>query len=202
MDVTATATTSAKGGSLSPDPTPCPQQAMRVDITTSFDENWYKHKFKSGLLNKMIFAIKTDARSHISPDAKYRDKMADHKYTADEMLPQDEKKLDSIKWKMTNKVAKDFIAELLGWSRSKEKKVDEDGNEIPVHALKKDAGFGKMMADKALGNRGMLGRLKQKLFAGGQKSESISVAFQMADMNDGWKLVKDSSASGENGEDA
>ena len=53
------------------------------------------------------------------------------------------------------------------------------------------------MADKALGNRGLLGRLKQQLFAGGQKSESISVAFQMADMRDGWKLVQDSNEEGD-----
>ena len=45
------------------------------------------------------------------------------------------------------------------------------------------------MADKALGNRGLLGRLRQQLFAGGQKSESIQVAFQMADMDDGWNFV-------------
>ena len=70
-------------------------------------------------MNKMIFAIKTDARSHISPDAKARDPMADHKYTADEMLPQDVRKLDSLQWKMTNKVAQDYITYLLGWSRDK-----------------------------------------------------------------------------------
>lgn len=64
-----------------------PYVPLRIDIQTNFNEDWYKRKFKSGILNKMIFAIKTDARSHISPDAKARDPMADHKYTADEMLP-------------------------------------------------------------------------------------------------------------------
>ena len=47
------------------------------------------------------------------------------------------------------------------------------------------------MAKKALGNRGILGRLKQKIFAGGQSNNVISVAFQMADPNDGWKLIKE-----------
>ena len=45
------------------------------------------------------------------------------------------------------------------------------------------------MAEKALGNRGMMGRLMQKLFAGGQANNVISVAFQMADPDDGWTLV-------------
>ena len=101
---------------------------------------------------------------------------------------------------MTNKVAKDYISLLLGWSRKKEKKQGEKW-EYPANELKRDEGFGKEMANKALGNRGLFGRLKQKMFAGGQKSESISVAFQMADMNDGWKLVEsdDSNPEGAGG---
>lgn len=54
---------------------------MRITITTNFDDKWYTSNFKSGLLNKVIMAIKTDARSRVSPDAKARDPMADHKYT-------------------------------------------------------------------------------------------------------------------------
>lgn len=50
--------------------------------------------------------------------------MAGHEYKADEMLPQDKRKLDSIKWKMTNKVAKDFITYLLGWSRETKRYPD------------------------------------------------------------------------------
>ena len=99
---------------------------------------------------------------------------------------------------MTNKVAKDYITYLLGWSRKKEKKM-EGGNPIPVESkLKEDSGFGASMAKKALGNRGILGRLKQKIFAGGQSNNVISVAFQMADPNDGWKLVdeKDDGTTG------
>ena len=93
--------------------------------------------------------------------------MAGHKYTADEMLPQDERKLDSISWKMTNKVAKDYISMLLGWSRDKIKIVDgESQRAAPEAELKQDSGFGKKMADKALNNRGILGRMKQKLFSG------------------------------------
>ena len=47
------------------------------------------------------------------------------------------------------------------------------------------------MAKKALNNRGLLGRLRQKLFSSGQSNNVISVAFQLADLNDGWKEVKD-----------
>lgn len=136
----------------------------------------------------MIFAIKTDARSHSSPDVKTD--MTGHKYTADEMLPQDKKKLDSLQWKMTNKIAKDYISFLLGWTRKKEK-YEGEMKVPPDNKLKKDDGFGKSMADKALGNRGVLGRLKQKLFAGGQSNNVISVAFMLADPNDGWKEVKE-----------
>jgi hypothetical protein len=55
--------------------------------------------------------------------------------------------------------------------------------------MEMDTAFGKKMAGKALGNRGILGRLKQKVFAGGQSNNVISVAFQFADPNDGWTLV-------------
>lgn len=174
------------------DTTPRPELAVRITIKTDFDDDWYKHKFKSGLLNKMIFAIKTDAMSRTSPTVKANDtNRVGHKYTADEMLPEEKRKLDSIRWKMTNKVAKDFVAQLLGWSRKKEKKMAEDGSgEVPVQqVLTEDKAFGKKMASKALDNRGILGRLKQQVFSGGQESNTISVAFQMADMNDGWKTV-------------
>ena len=165
---------------------------MRITIKTDFNDDWYKHKFKSGLLNKMIFAIKTDAMSRTSPTVKANDtNRVGHKYTADEMLPEEKRKLDSIRWRMTNKDAKDFVTQLLGWSRKKEKKMAEDGSgEVPVQqVLTEDKAFGKKMASKALDNRGILGRLKQQVFAGGQESNTISVAFQMADMNDGWKTV-------------
>ena len=156
-----------------------PNYSFRIDIKTSFDDNWFKKQFKSGLLNKAIMAIKTDAMSRATVGS-----MKDHKYTADEMLPQDQRKLDSIKWKMTNKVAKDYISLLLGWSR--DKVINPDGT--VQRELKEDSSFGKKMASKALDNRGILGRLKQKIFAGGQDSGQISVAFQLGDRNDGtWK---------------
>ena len=50
------------------------------------------------------------------------------------------------------------------------------------------------MAKRALGNRGILGRLKQKLFSGQQSSNVITVAFQLADPNDGWEVVEDNPA--------
>jgi len=93
---------------------------------------------------------------------EYRNK----KFGQDIMQPEDEKKLDSMKWKMTNKVAKDYISLLLGYSRKKTYTDKGDGPE-PLEPLKPDKGFGDSMAKKALSGRGLLGRLKQKLFAGG-----------------------------------
>lgn len=55
--------------------------------------------------------------------------------------------------------------------------------------MDRDEAFGKEMAKKALNNRGILGRLKQKIFSGGQSSNVISVCFQMADWRDGWTDV-------------
>lgn len=182
-----------------------PNVSMKIVITTKFDENWYKNKFKSGFLNKMIFAIKTMGRMG-TPDAA-KTSMSDHKYTKDEELNSSEKgKLDKLKWNMTNKVAKDYISLLLGWSRKKEYTVD-NGEKTFTEALKQDKGFGDLMAKKALGGRGFFGRLKQQLFSGQQKSESISVAFQFADPNDGWKFVESKEADlgedegGKDGED-
>jgi len=167
-----------------------PEHAYKITITTNFTQDWFQHKFKSGLINKAIMAMKTSAMNSLSSDSK--NQMKDHKYVQDEMLPQDQRKLDSIKWKMTNKVASEYITNLLGWSRKKLKKVGEDGKPELAQGteLQVDSGYGKKMADAALSNRGILGRLKQKIFSGGQKSESISVAFQLADPNDGWELVK------------
>ena len=165
-----------------------PYQTYRIDVKTNFDDTWFKRKFKSGFLNKMIFAIKTDIRSRSPKDSIGT--MAGHKYTADEMLPADKRKLDSIQWKMTNKVAKDYITFLMGWSRKKELYKETNPPEPVDKKLKKDEGFGKTMADKALGNRGILGRLKQKIFSGGQSNNVISVAFMMADPNDGWNEIE------------
>ena len=53
------------------------------------------------------------------------------------------------------------------------------------------------MAKKALSNRGLLGRLRQKLFSSGQSNNVISVAFQLADWNDGWKEVEDETPASE-----
>lgn len=160
-----------------------PRQTYRIDIQTNFDDTWFKRKFKSGLLNKAIFALKSMGRASSAPNVKTD--MTGYKYTADEMLPQDKKKLDGIQWKMTNKVAKDYVTYLLGWSRPKEMN-DTDG--LPSNELKQDQGFGKKMADKALSGRGIMGRLMQKVFAGQKSNNVISVAFQLADPNDGWTV--------------
>lgn len=163
-----------------------PNLTFKIDIHTSFDDQWFKRKFKSGMLNKILFTIKDDMRSHSQGGTK--GEWTGHKYTADEMLPQDKRKLDSLQWKMTNKVAKDYVALLLGWSRPKEKYNDAQGME-PTQELQQDTGFGKSMAKKSLDNRGILGRLKQKLFSGQQSNNLISVVFQLSDPND-YKLIE------------
>ena len=61
---------------------------------------------------------------------------------------------------------------------------------MPTEELKPDEAFGAEMAKKSLNNRGILGRLKQKILSGGQSNNVISVAFQMADWNDGWTKVQ------------
>lgn len=181
-----------KGGINAKDTSWDPTLVFRIDIKTSFNDDWYKRKFKSGLLNKAIFAVKTAAMA----DAKRggsQQQYAGHKYTADEeLLPQEKRKLDDIQWKMTNKVAKDFISLFCGWSRKKEMfQVSEGGGFKPAQSeMTIDKGFGDQMAKKALGGRGILGRLKQKIFAGGQSNNVISVVFQMADPADGWTIVE------------
>ena len=91
---------------------------------------------------------------------------------------------------MTNKVAYDYIKYLLGWSRDKKKMRNGTGF-LPYGELVSDPGVGQSMAKAALGNRGFMSRMKQKIFAGGQSNNVISVAFQMADPNDGWTLVNE-----------
>ena len=164
-----------------------PLVTCKIDVKTNFGEDWFKRKFKSGFLNKMIMGIKTVGRMGTPDSAKTS--MSDHKYTADEMLPQDKRKLDSLQWKMTNKVANDYISLLLGWSRPKEM-YKENGQPMPTAKTpERDEAFGNEMAKKALSNRGLLGRLRQKLFSSGQSNNVISVAFQLADWNDGWTEV-------------
>ena len=60
-----------------------PRQTYKIEIKTNFNDEWYKKRFKSGFLNKVIMGIKTVGR--MGPGAKTS--MSDHKYTADEMLP-------------------------------------------------------------------------------------------------------------------
>ena len=171
---------------LEKDDTWTPDRAYRIDVTTNFDENWYKRKFKSGLLNKMIVGLKNQAMDYRDPTVKqiYGDK----KYSVDDMTDSDKRKLDGIKWKMTNKIAHDYIKFLLGWSREKKYTEGTEPGQVDVASkLNQDEKFGEEMAEKALGNRGLLGRMKQKLFAGGQNSNVISVAFQPADWRDGWE---------------
>lgn len=47
-----------------------PERAYRIDVTTNFDENWYKRKFKSGLLNKLITGLKNQAMSYSTAEIK------------------------------------------------------------------------------------------------------------------------------------
>ena len=97
--------------------------------------------------------------AHSANTAAASDKSG-HKYTQNDDLEGGElRKLDSIKWKMTNKVAKDFVTIFCGWSRKKEMYQDGEGFH-PAGVLVEDKGFGGKMAKKALGGRGLLGRLK------------------------------------------
>ena len=100
-----------------------PEHAYKINITANLTPDWFQKNYKGGLINKMIMGIKTGAMSQLSPDSK--NPMKDHKYVQNEMLPQDERKLEKLKWEITNKVAKTYIANLLGWSRKKLKKIDE-----------------------------------------------------------------------------
>ena len=137
---------------------------IRIDIQTNFDKNWYINKYKSGLLNKVKNAIKTDIMSHVDKDARKWDKMAGHKYTSDEMLPGDVKKLDKLQWEMTNNVARDYIELLLGWNREKKMTTGDDGKGYKPFTssdgMQSDPEFGKKMADRALAGRGTMGKLK------------------------------------------
>ena len=94
-----------------------PERAYRIDVTTNFDENWYKRKFKSGMLNKLIVGLKNQAMSFTPDDIKQ--KYGDKKYSVDDMTDADKSKLDGIKWKMTNKITTAYITYLLGWKRWK-----------------------------------------------------------------------------------
>ena len=131
-------------------------------------------------------AVKTELHSRENKD----DQDARHKYVKDEMLPEEEKKLQKIQWKMTNKVANDFVSLLMGWTRDKTFKI-VNNVPIPVADLSYDKGFGGKMAKKALGGRGFFGRLKQSLFGGSKANNVISVAFLMADYNDGWTVEEE-----------
>ena len=118
------------------------EHAYRIDIRTNFNEDWFKKKFKSGLLNAAIRAIKTSALNNVSPDVKAKGEQysnAGHKFTYDQMEPSEKKKLDSLQWSMTNKVAKMFIQTLLGWSRKKQKYIDEKTDQpMPKESLTVD----------------------------------------------------------------
>ena len=161
-----------------------PNMTYRINIKTNFGEDWFKRKFKSGLLNKALDTWKTAAMA-VAPDGSQN---KGQKFSADELTDANKRKLDSIQWKMTNKVAKDYITLLLGKKRSK--KMYEAPDEPVEKELVDDAAFGKEMAAKALSNRGILGRLKQKIFANQQANNAISVVFQLADPGDGWEIIE------------
>ena len=78
---------------------------------------------------------------------------------------------------MTNKVTYDYIKYLLGWSRDKKKVRSGTGFMPYVTELQSDPTFGQTMAKRGLGERGFMSRLRQKMFAGGQSNNVVSVAF-------------------------
>ena len=57
------------------------------------------------------------------------------------------------------------------------------------------------MAKKALNDRGIFGRLKNALFAGGTDGSTITVAFQLDDPHNGWTIVEKKDVEGQEGED-
>lgn len=88
--------------------------------------------------------------------------MSGKKFDSETMTALDKMKLDGLQWKMTNKVAKDYVAYLLGWSRKKEALLTKDKTMVPGdgNQLKPDTGLGSKFAKSALGGRGILGRLR------------------------------------------
>lgn len=110
------------------------------------------------MLNALIMGLKTAARARTSVGGETE--WTGHKYTADEMLPQDIRKLDGIQWKMTNKVTYDYIKYLLGWSREKNKVRSGTGFMPFSSELSSDPSFGQTMAKRALGERGFMSRLR------------------------------------------
>ena len=56
------------------------------------------------------------------------------------------------------------------------------------------------MAKKALNDRGIFGRLKNALFAGGTDGSTITVAFQLDDPHNGWTIVEKGDVEGQDGE--
>lgn len=82
---TGAATDSETSGLSKEDKAWDPAVPVRIDIQTNFDDNWYKRKFKSGMLNALIMGFKTSARARTSAGAETE--WTGHKYTADEMLP-------------------------------------------------------------------------------------------------------------------
>ena len=67
--------------------------------------------------------------------------------------------------------------------------------------MTQDKGFGDSMAKKALNGRGIFGRLKNALFAGGTDGSTITVAFQLDDPHNGWTIVEKKDVKGKEGEE-
>ena len=65
--------------------------------------------------------------------------------------------------------------------------------------MTQDKGFGDSMAKKALNDRGIFGRLKNALFAGGTDGSTITVAFQLDDPHNGWTIVEKNDVEGQDG---
>lgn len=168
-----------------------PRLPFLITVDVQFDEDWFKKQYKSGLINAAIRGLKTQAMKR-SVGTAGQSSLSGHEWTYDHMEDSEKRKLDSIKWKMTNAVTKDYIMYLLGWSRKKVALKTKDGQTIahPSEAvLRMDTGLGDKFAKNAMGGRGLLGRMRQKLFAGGTETGKIQAAFQLADPNDGWTVV-------------
>ena len=57
-----------------------PRQTYKIEIKTNFNDEWYKKRFKSGLLNKVIDTVRTEIHKNADvtrDNQEYRDKKYD-----------------------------------------------------------------------------------------------------------------------------
>ena len=63
-----------------------PRQTYKIEIKTNFNDDWYKKRFKSGFLNKVIDTVKTSIHAHADV-TRDNDEYRNKKFSADQMEP-------------------------------------------------------------------------------------------------------------------